>query len=56
MFKSILPHEAQLSRQSKNQMDSHLQYSAFSPLANAMHTSATKLTASIKRLARKHQA
>lgn len=54
MFKSILPHEAQLPHQSKVQMDSHLQHSALAPLANAMHTSATKITASIKRLARKH--
>lgn len=54
MFKHILPQEAQVARRANPKMDSHLQGSAFAPLATAMHTGASRLSASIRRFTRQH--
>lgn len=53
MFKHILPQEAQISRRTNPQMDSHLQGSAFSPLSNALYLNAKKLSTALRRFSKK---
>lgn len=52
MFKNMLPQEAQVSRRSPSQMDSHLRGSAFAPLAVALHLASLRLKKLINKRAK----